>query len=106
MQDCHKADNRTGTGRGFRGVIALPAQGTSHTVAHAYCSLFVSLFCYILHVFHMMRCNRHCSGKPELAGCPLDYFLTRGFGAKYYGSDALTGANHQKHTGLQLFCIH
>jgi len=30
-------------------------------------------------------------------------FLTRGFGAKFHGPDALPDTNQQKHTGLRLF---
>ena len=45
------------------------------------------------------------TGKPGLASCPL-IFLTRGFGAKIYGLDALSGTNQQKHTGLHHLCSH
>jgi len=40
---------------------------------------------------------------PPHTGCLL-IFLSMGFGAKFYGMDALPGANQQKH--LYLFCIH
>jgi len=44
--------------------------------------------------------NGHFPGKCELAGFPL-IFPTRGFGAKFDGMDAPSGANQQ-----DLFCIH
>ena len=56
--------------------------------------------------------KHHLSGhlpcKPVLAGLAAlsHFFLTRGFGAKFYGSDAPPHTNQQKHSGIHLFYIY
>jgi len=44
-------------------------------------------------------------GKPEIARCSLDN-LRKGFGAVFFGLDALPDANQQNYEGLYLFGIH